>query len=77
MLVTATLLVFCKVLRSRPLPGHMGAGYVCPESAAVPELLNRLLVERNEEIFVFDRGDGHEYPPHPDLPDAPLMSPDH
>jgi hypothetical protein len=55
----------------------MGAGYVGPEPAAVPELLSGGLVERNEEIFVFDRGDGHEYPPQPDLPDAPLMSPDH
>ncbi len=30
----------------------MGAGYVGPESAAVPELLSGGLVERNEEIFV-------------------------
>jgi hypothetical protein len=49
---------------------------VDPEPAAVPELLSRGLIERNEEIFVFDSGDDHKYPPHPDLPDAPVVSPD-
>jgi hypothetical protein len=52
----------------------MGCGYVGPESAAVPELLCRRLVERYEEIVVFDRGAGHKYSP-PDLLDAPVVSP--
>ena len=54
----------------------MGAGYVGPESNAVPELLSRGLVERNEEIVVFDCGVGHKYPPPPDLPEAPVVDPD-
>jgi len=80
MLVTATVVGFCKVSRPRPLPGRTGAGYVGPEFAAalaaVPELLSRGLVERNEEIVVFDCGDGHKYPPPPDLPEAPVVDPD-
>lgn len=62
------------------LAGRMGAGYVGPESAAalaaVPELLSRGLVERDEEIVVFDCGAGHKYPPPPDLPDAPTVDPE-
>jgi hypothetical protein len=54
----------------------MGAGYVGPESNAVPELLSRGLVERNEEIVLFDLGADHKYPPPPDLPDAPVVDPD-
>jgi hypothetical protein len=69
-------LVFCKVSRLRPLPGRKRAAYVGPESAAVTELLSRGLVERTEEIVVFDCGAGHKYPPPPHLPDAPVVDPD-
>jgi hypothetical protein len=31
--------------------------------AAVPELLSRGLVERADEIVIFDCGAGHKYPP--------------
>ena len=54
----------------------MGAGYAGPESNTVPELLSGELVERNEEIVVFDLGGGQKYPPPPDLPDAPVVDPD-
>ena len=64
MIVTATV-VLLQDPADPVASGPHGAGYVGPESAAVPELLSRGLVERNEDIFVFNRGAGHNYPPPP------------
>ncbi len=67
------------ISKSQMLAGRMGAGYVGPESAAalaaVPELLSKGFVGRDEEIVVFDCGVGHKYPPPPDLPEAPVVDP--
>ena len=76
MIVTATVAVFLQSLAAPTASGRMGAGYVGPEFAVVPELLSRGLVERNEEVVVFGFGAGHKCPSPPDLPDAPVVSPD-
>ena len=79
MLVTATVVGFCKVSRLLPLPGRTGAGYVGPgfaaALAAVPELRDRGEVARDEEVVVFDCGIGQKYPPPPGLPDPPHIDP--
>jgi threonine synthase len=60
--------------------GRMGAGYVSPESAAalaaVPVLLERGEVGRDEEVVVFDCGMGQKYPPPQDLPEPPVVDPE-
>jgi threonine synthase len=60
--------------------GHMGAGYVSPESAAalaaVPLLRERGEVESHEEVVVFDCGIGQKYPPPESLPEPPVVDPD-
>jgi threonine synthase len=60
--------------------GRLGAGYVSPESAAalaaVPSLIERGEVARNENVVVFDCGIGQKYPPPRDLPDPPIVDPD-
>src|SRR5918993_4385543 len=59
--------------------GHLGAGYVSPESAAalaaVPELRNRDEIDPDEEVVVFDCGIGQKYPPPQDLPEPPIVDP--
>ena len=59
--------------------GRMGAGYVSPESAAalaaVPVLLERGEVGRDEEVVVFDCGIGQKYPPPQNLPEPPVVDP--
>jgi threonine synthase len=59
--------------------GHLGAGYVSPESAAalaaVPELRNRDEIDPDEEVVVFDCGIGQKYPPPHDLPEPPIVDP--
>ena len=59
--------------------GRMGAGYVCPESAAalaaVPELRNRGEIDPDEEVVAFDCGIGQKYPPPQGLPDSPVVDP--
>ncbi len=59
--------------------GHMGAGYVSPESAAalaaVPVLRDRGEIGRDDEVVVFDCGIGQKYPPPQDLPESPIVDP--
>ena len=59
--------------------GRLGAGYVCPESAAalaaLPVLRERGEMESDEEVVVFDCGIGQKYPPPRDLPDPPVVNP--
>src|ERR687898_362288 len=59
--------------------GHLGAGYVSPESAAalaaVPELRNRDEIDPDEEVVVFDCGIGQKSPPPQDLPEPPIVDP--
>jgi threonine synthase len=63
------------------LAGSMGAGYVSPESAAalaaVPALRDRGEIGRDDEVVVFDCGIGQKYPPPQDLPEPPVVDPDH
>jgi threonine synthase len=67
------------IARMQAFAGRMGAGYVSPESAvalaAVPELLARGEVGRDEEVVVFDCGIGQKYPPPPGLPKPPVVDP--
>jgi threonine synthase len=67
------------IAKMQVFAGHMGAGYVSPESAvalaAVPELRDRGEVGRDEEVVVFDCGIGQKYPPPPGLPDPPVVDP--
>jgi len=59
--------------------GHLGAGYVSPESAAalaaVPELRDRGEVGRDDSVVVFDCGIGQKYPPPQGLPEPPVVDP--
>jgi threonine synthase len=67
------------IAQMQAFAGRMGAGYVSPESAvaiaALPELLARGEVGRDEEVVVFDCGIGQKYPPPPGLPEPPVIDP--
>ena len=59
--------------------GHLGAGYVSPESAAalaaVPELVATGDLEVDDDVIVFDCGIGQKYPPPDGLPTPPTVDP--
>lgn len=77
---TAVAVDEASIMQMQRLAGRLGGTYVSPESAAalaaVPELLARGDLSRDEEVVVFDCGIGVKYPVPPGLPPATVVDPD-
>jgi threonine synthase len=62
------------------LAGRLGAGYVCPETAAVLAAVRLLRqqgsIEPGERVVAFDTGVGHKYPPPDALPQPAVLPAD-
>jgi threonine synthase len=67
------------IAQMQSLAGHMGSGYVGPETAAalaaVPELRDRGELASDDDVVVFDCGIGQKYPPPPGLAEPPVVDP--
>lgn len=77
---TAVAVDEASIVRMQRVAGRLGGTYVSPESAAalaaVPELLARGDLGKDEEVVVFDCGIGLKYAAPPDLPPATVVHPD-